>query len=130
MILFSSKFKNTLIKNVDSLNKKGVFAFSSAKAVSGEAFTLKLKVKDAAAYDIYNCTASFKLQNSENANTDVNVNVSLSVEEYVEIDDATTPQDFSAAVAAVDSSASEANFNAIKTALDTGEAILGFVLIV
>ena len=112
-------FKNTLIKNVDTEKKNGVFAFSSAKTVSGEAFTLKLKVKAEAAYGEYNAIASFQLKNAENVNADVSVTANLSVVEYVEIDDPTTPADFSAAASAIGNDASEANFDAIKNALDT-----------
>lgn len=118
------QFKNMLIKNVDAENGNGVFAFSSAKTVSGDAFTLKLKVKTDAVYDVYAATANFKLKNADNTNTEVSVVINLAVEEFVEIDDPTTPLDFETATAAIrEGDSSEANFAAIKNALEIYSAL-------
>lgn len=92
--------KNLTIKNYGSSDMKGVFA-APAKAYNGDLFELKLKVKQDAEYSEYTINAAVQLQNESNQFTNLNFSYVVSVVEYIEIDDPTTPADFDAAVSVI-----------------------------
>ena len=110
--------KDMFIKDVNTTAMKGVFACSSEKVLTGDIFTLKLKSKATAEYDTYPVTASFKLVTGAGEEILVPFETNIIVEEYIEIDDPTTPDDFNAVVADITNGSSEENFTNIKDALD------------
>ena len=108
--LFKSMFK----KSVDEEQKTGIFAFSSAKAISGNFFTLKLKVKDAVEFGTYSVSATLKLNGDA---YEIPVAYSITVGEYVEVDDETTPEDFAGAVGMIVAEGGAQDSESIENAL-------------
>ena len=104
------------IKDVDTENKNAIFAFTSEKTISGNLFTMTLKIKDSAAYGDYDIVANVNL--NQGAYVFDIVNVISVVEEQFEFDDPTTPADFAAAVEiASNADISEDTYTAIADAL-------------
>ena len=94
-------FKSMTMKGVDEEQRTGVFAFASAKSISGDFFSFKLKVKDTALYNDYSVSAKLRL----NDGSEIDVVTVVRVTQFVEIDDETTPDDFSAAVGNINGAA-------------------------
>ena len=115
-----------LIKSVDEAQSTGIFAFSSDKSISGNLFTMSLKVKPEAALGDYDITASVQFNKNNSGYTEYAFDIvySVSVVEFVEIDDATTPEDFATAVDAIDASvANEQAYADITEALAVYSAL-------
>ena len=91
------------IKDVNVEKKEAIFAFTGAKTVSGNLFTMTLKVKEDAAFGDYKISAVINLNQGEYMIDALNV-ISI-VEEQVEFDDPTTPADFAAVVGKLEGAA-------------------------
>ena len=104
------------IKDVKTETKEAIFAFTGAKAVKGDLFTMTLKAKEDAPIGEYKVSAMVNFNQGDNNLYLVNL-ISV-VEEQIEIDDPTTPADFAAAVENVKGgNAGEQNYAAIADAV-------------
>ena len=111
------------IKSYNYESKQGVAA-TNAKTWSGDLFELKLKVNENAEYADYDIDATVQLMTNDNDFIILDFKYTVSVVEYIEIDDATTPEDFEMAVDNISNAgADEDTYACIIDALATYSAL-------
>ncbi len=118
------ELESLFIKDVNLENRRGVFAFKTARSVFDKVFTATYLVREDAAAGTYEFTANLQLQDNQSPAYTVPVDLSHSIE-IVEraSDDEYTPVRFNECIKSIDRSSGEQKLTAITEALDVYNAL-------